>query len=151
MNKLETAHYLKTILMAKDFILTGTLALSEMGFKIPIKDLDIVLVKPEASTLEILQSLQTNYPPKNLIDYPQPLADKSMFRFVIEGVGVDVFIKNDIIVTNIQTKCGIKLAPINHIVEAKKFFGRPKDIVQLLSLSRNLITQEEFDKYIQNI
>lgn len=39
MNKLKIAHHLKTVLPSEDFILTGTFALSQLGFVKWIKDL----------------------------------------------------------------------------------------------------------------
>jgi hypothetical protein len=150
MDKLKIAHHFKLVLPAEDFILTGTFALSKIGFDVKVKDLDIILVNPTQSTLEVLESLEKSNPPKNLLNYPTTLENKRIFRFIYEGIEVDVFIYKNSVSTNIQTNCGIKVAGLKHIVKAKKDMGRPKDIVQLLNLSRNIITEEEFNSYVKN-
>ena len=150
MDKLKIAHHFKLVLPAEDFILTGTFALQKMGFNVRTKDLDIILVNPKQSTLELLESLEKANPPRNLLDYPTQLENKGIFRFIHEGVEVDVFIHRNPTVTESQTQCGLKLASLKHIVKAKKDLGRPKDIVQLLKLSRDIITDEEFNSYVKN-
>lgn len=150
MDKLKIAHHFKLVLPAEDFILTGTFALSQMGFGIKVKDLDIVLINPTQSTLEVLESLEKSNPPKNLLDYPTTLENKRMFRFIHEGIEVDVFIYRDKIPTVIQTQCGLKIAPLYHIIQAKKVLGRPKDYIQLLSLSRKIMSDDEFNSYVKN-
>lgn len=149
MNKLKIAHHLKTVLPAEDFILTGTFALSQLGFGVKVKDLDIILVNPAQSTLEVLESLEKANPPKNLISYPTNLQNKTIFRFIYDEVEVDIFIHTESISTHIKTNCGLMVASLKHIVKAKRDMNRPKDIIQLLSLSRELITTEEFDKFVK--
>lgn len=51
-NYLEIAHHFKMVLPAEDFILTGSVALIQLGFKLTIKDLDLILVNPPDSTIE---------------------------------------------------------------------------------------------------
>lgn len=55
---------LKTILVAGDFILTGSYVLAQYGLKNikDVADLDIILVKPEISTLELLNKLMKEFP-----------------------------------------------------------------------------------------
>lgn len=150
MDKLKIAHHLKLVLPAEDFILTGTFALSQIGFNVKVKDLDIILVNPTHSTLEVLESLEKANPPKNLLDYPTTLENKGIFRFLHEGIEVDVFINRNSVSTNTQTNCGLKIANVKHIVDAKKMLGRPKDYIQLLSLSRGIMNDEEFNLYVKN-
>jgi hypothetical protein len=150
MDKLKIAHHLKTVLPAEDFILTGTFALSQLGFGVKVNDLDIILVNPTQSTLEVLDSLEKANPPKNLIDYPTPLEIKTIFRFIHDDVNVDVFIRRETVSTEVKTNCGLKVASLKHIVKAKRDMNRPKDIIQLLSLSREIITTEEFDKFVKS-
>lgn len=149
MDKLKIAHHFKLVLPAEDFILTGTFALQKMGFDIRSKDLDIILVNPKQSTLELLETLEKANPPRNLLDYPTPLENKGIFRFIHDGVEVDVFVYRKDLPSEIQTQCGLKLASLKHIVKAKKDLGRTKDMVQLLKLSRNIITDEEFNSYVK--
>jgi hypothetical protein len=149
MDKLKIAHHFKLVLPSEDFILTGTFALQQMGFNIRSKDLDIILVNPKQSTLELLETLEKANPPKNLLDYPTPLENKRIFRFVHDGVEVDVFVYQSRVPSEIQTQCGLKVASLAHVVKAKRDLGRPKDIMQLLKLSRNIITDEEFNSYVK--
>jgi hypothetical protein len=149
MEKLKIAHHFKLVLPAEDFILTGTFALQKLGFDVKVKDLDIILVNPKKSTLETLETLEKANPPKNLMNYPVPIENKKIFRFIHDGIEVDVFIYNGILLTETQTQCGLKLALFNHIVKAKKELGRPKDIIQLLKLSKDIITDEEFNSYLK--
>jgi hypothetical protein len=150
MNKLKIAQHFKTVLPAEDFILTGSFALNQLGFDVKVKDLDIALINPKGSTLEVLEELEKANPPKNLISYPTLLENKKIFRFIYEGVEVDVFIYRNLVVTNTQTKCGINIAPVSHIVNEKKKLRRPKDMIQLLSLSKTIITDQEFDSFVKN-
>lgn len=149
MNKLKIAHHFKAILLADDFIITGTLALSQMGFTTTVKDLDIILINPKQHTLEVLENLEKTNPPKNLVSYPTSIENKRIFRFVYEGVNIDVFIHPSSISSAIQTKCGLNITPLYHIVSAKKYLARPKDIIQLLKLSNEIITDDEFKNYVK--
>lgn len=149
MNKLKIAHHYKTVLPAEDFILTGAYAVSQMGLNVKSKDLDIILVKPKPSSLEVLERLEKENPPKNLISYPTALKNKRLFRFMHEGVGVDVFVYDSKVSTNIQTKCGLNVATLEHIISAKKNLGREKDYLQLLSWSKKLISSDEFDSFLR--
>ena len=148
MDKLKIANHLKLVLPAEDFILTGSYALQKMGFDTKSKDLDIILVNPPQSTLDVLETLQNSNPPKNLLNCSYNSNSNKLFRFVHDGVGVDVFIYTNTVITEIQTQCGLKLASLNHIITAKKSMGRPKDMLQLVKLKRDIITDGEFNNYI---
>jgi hypothetical protein len=148
MDKLKIAHYFKTVLPAEDFLLTGSFALSKLGLKVKSKDLDLMLVKPKESTLQVLRDLEKENPPKNLINYPVSLKNRQLFRFMYEGTEVDVFIYHHSVPSDVQTKCGLKLASIQHIIKAKKDLNRPKDILQLMSLSKSIINDTEVNEYL---
>jgi hypothetical protein len=145
---LKIAHHYKTILLADEFILTGSTALKLMGFDVSVKDLDIILVKPNAWTLEVLQHLENANPPKNLLNYPQNPAGKKIFRFIHDGTMVDVFIHDQNSDSNITTNCGLKIASLSHIIDAKLRMGRPKDWIQLLNLGRGIMSDVRFNEYI---
>jgi hypothetical protein len=150
--KLRIASHFKTVLQAEDFLITGTLALKLMGFNIKsVKDLDIILVKPKSSTLDVLQALEISNPPRNPSTYPVPIEAKQVFRFMHDGLSIDVFIKDINFKDALQTGDGIKIAPLNHIVEAKKSMRRPKDMVQLLALRGTIISDTEFQSYVGNV
>jgi hypothetical protein len=148
--KLRIASRYKALLQAEDFLITGTLALKLMGFNIKsVKDLDIILVKPKRSTLDILQTLEDLDPPKNLLNYPVvKMVDKQVFRFMHGDLSIDVFIKDNYFKDTLQTGDGIKIAPLNHIVEAKKSMRRPKDVFQLLALRSTILNDTELQSYL---
>ena len=147
--KLRIASLCKALLQAEDFLITGTLALKLMGFNIKsVKDLDIILVKPKRSTLDILQTLENLYPPRNPSPYPVPMEAKQVFRFMHGDLSIDVFIKDNYFKDTLQTGDGIKIAPLNHIVEAKKSMRRPKDVFQLLALRSTILNDTELQSYL---
>lgn len=147
--KLRIASLCKVLLQAEDFLITGTLALKLMGFNIKsVKDLDIILVKPKRSTLDILQTLENLYPPRNPSTYPVPMEAKQVFRFRHGDLSIDVFIKDNYFKDTLQTGDGIKIAPLNHIVEAKKSIRRPKDVFQLLALRSTILNDTELQSYL---
>lgn len=55
---------LKTMLPAQDFILTGSFVLAKYGLRSwdSVQDLDIILVKPEVSTIEMINRYMTEHP-----------------------------------------------------------------------------------------
>jgi hypothetical protein len=147
--KLRIASLCKVLLQAEDFLITGTLALKLMGFNIKsVKDLDIILVKPKRSTLDILQTLENLYPPRNPSPYLVSMEAKQVFRFMHDGLSIDVFIKDSNFKDALQTGDGIKIAPLNHIVEAKKSMRRPKDVFQLLALRSTILNDTELQSYL---
>ena len=147
--KLRIASRYKALLQAEDFLITGTLALKLMGFNIKsVKDLDIILVKPKRSTLDILQTLENLYPPRNPSPYPVPMEAKQVFRFMHGDLSIDVFIKDNYFKDTLQTGDGIKIAPLNHIMEAKKSMRRPKDVFQLLALRSTILNDTELQSYL---
>jgi hypothetical protein len=60
----ETISNLKTMLPAQDFILTGSFVLAKYGLRSwdSVQDLDIILVKPEVSTIEMINRYMTDFP-----------------------------------------------------------------------------------------
>jgi hypothetical protein len=55
---------LKTMLPAQDFILTGSFVLAKYGLRPwdSVHDLDIILVKPEVSAIELINRYMTDFP-----------------------------------------------------------------------------------------
>lgn len=143
---LDVAAHFKTVLPADDFVLTGSFALNLIGFSINFKDLDIILVNPKESTIDVLKDLQSKNPPKNLIDYP----GREVYRFVYDGVDIDVFITKQTINTSLFTESNIKLYTVGNIVLEKLKLSRPKDYIQLKRLADQMMSQEKFDNYINS-
>lgn len=145
----KIANHFKIVLPAEDFILVGSTALSLLGFgKIEIKDLDILLIEPVTSTLDVLKELQAECPVHNLSKYP----NLNVFRFKYEGVPVDVFIdeKTNAPDCKLVTEGGMKLAPLSYIINQKKRLNRPKDYVQLLQLRNKILSDIEFSNYTRD-
>lgn len=146
MKKEEIVTNLKAIINCEQFLLTGSMALEYLGFKIEVKDIDIKVFGIDNSSIEILNRLAESNPPTIPAKYP----DSNVIRFKFDGVDVDIFIEKTKIETNIVTKYGVGVTPLKYIVEAKKKIGRPKDYIQLRNLSKQLMSQEEFNIYLNN-
>ena len=145
MNNVEIVKHLKTLIDCDQFVLTGSMALSYLGFKKPIKDIDIIAVN--IKNIDLLKKLEEENPPYNKSQYQS----KDIFRFVIDGICIDVFMQAKKVNTQIQTEDGILLAPINHIVEEKIKMNRPKDHVQLYSLSMEIFDTGVFKTFCKSI
>ena len=144
MEKLEIVKHYQTIIECEQFLLTGSLALNLIGFNCLVKDIDIKIVNPSEHSLTMLKNLEKEFPPSRPSLYP----DNNTIRFTHEGIGIDVFIEKEKIKTSITTKYNIELAPLNHIVKAKKSMNRAKDILQLRNLSKEILSNEEMNKFM---
>jgi len=71
----DTILKLKTMLPAQDFIVTGSYVLSQYGLMNQVDDIDIILVKPEPSTIEMINRFMKDFPAKSterLLSIPVP-------------------------------------------------------------------------------
>jgi hypothetical protein len=160
---------LKTILSAQDFIVTGSFVLSEFGLidKKKVSDLDIILVKPEKSTIETINRFMTDFPaktkpkiteslPKLEVDDDDEVEEKPKLKkvaqkphsdvsaiFMFDKVKIDVFVM-DSCSYGFITVDGLKYTTIDSIIKAKKSYGRMKDWLQLRDMARNFFKEEEF-------
>ena len=134
--------HLKTLLVAEQFVVTGSYTLELYGLDIKAKDLDIILVNPTEESLNILQRLQQDSPAKT-----KPKDDKSFF-FVLDEIKIDVFVKDK----KRDTLCvdGIEYSKILPIVEAKHAYRRLKDIVQLRKIAKMFFEQKEVLDFLDN-
>ena len=146
MKKLEIVKYYQTIIECEQFLVTGSLALNLMGFNCPVKDIDIRIVNPSESSIAILKSLEKAYVPLKLPLYP----NENIVRFIHEGINIDFFIEKEKVKTSIITKDNIEIVPLDSIVKAKKSMNRIKDIIQLRSLAKEILTNEEMVKFMDN-
>jgi hypothetical protein len=121
--------HLKTLLVAEQFVVTGSYALSKFGLDIEATDLDIILVKPTEEAISILKRLQSEYPAKT-----KPVEGVPMFIFKQDDVKVDVFVYESAV--DALPIGDVLYSKINRIVAAKKSFKRFKDVVQLRKLSK---------------
>lgn len=135
--------YLKTILNAEQFVLTGSNALKLMGFDVTPKDIDVILYNPAPGIIEIMESLAKQYPPTRPGKYPTP----NTYRWKQEGTDVDVFVEKTIINSSLMTKEGIFVNPIQRIVIAKINFRRLKDWSQLKHLANQIFNRKAFEQF----
>lgn len=137
----NTIEHFKSLIKAEQFILTGSYCLNILGLydKKP-KDLDIILVNPDATSIDVLERLKIENP-----DYP----DSQLLTRVKHGdIIIDFFIeknKRDVL----ELKDGTLLAMPKDVVKAKKSHGRLKDILQLQVMSEMFFTKEDLDKYLK--
>lgn len=141
----EKIKFLKTLLECEQFVVTGSQALVLMGLAESAADLDIILINPTPATKDVLVRLAEQYPAPTKFEY----VDKGII-FMHEGVKIDVFFLDKKIETSIQTNYGVDLNPINKIVLAKKTYNRTKDWLQLRNLSRKILSNEEFNSFLNS-
>lgn len=140
-------HY-QAILPCQDFIVTGSYVNQMLlGIKdVNPGDLDIILVKPEASALETLKRLQEKISPELASNPNYPT---TLFRIKEGGLKIDFFIEP----TDrafITLKDNLKVSTLLDTVAAKKSYGRLKDWLQLRKMSRLFFTEDEFQKFLNN-
>jgi hypothetical protein len=146
--QLKIAQHFKTVLFADDFVITGSVALTLLGFNVPnVKDIDIILVNPTEQTRELLVKLQQENPPKNLSPYPT----SDVYRFIHDGVEMDVFVKSKPFQDSpVYSQSGIKIAPISHIVKWKLAMNRSKDYIQLYRLAKQIMSATVFNDFLSS-
>jgi hypothetical protein len=153
----ETILKLKTILPAKDFIVTGSFVLAEYGLMDAsrVSDIDIILVKPELSTLDTINRLMVDFPAKTKvdpIDIPDPECSVKKVAvkphscsaiFMFDNIKVDIFVL-DSDSRRTLTVDGLKYSVISDIIKSKVSYGRMKDWLQLRDMARLFFKEEEF-------
>jgi hypothetical protein len=140
---------LKTLLGSKNLILTGSTALAYHGLldMTEANDLDIVITSPTATETEILNRLQSESPSKKFV--PGGVVN---YSFLFEGVKVDVWTVDKHPDSEfLQTKDGVQVASIRSIVNAKLGYGRSKDWIQLMQLSKRIFDEDKFKKELPSI
>lgn len=144
----EVIKHYQAILPCQDFILTGSYVNQMLlGIKdVNPGDLDIILVKPEASALETLKRLQEKISPELASNPNYPT---TLFRIKEGGLKIDFFIEP----TDrafITLKDNLKVSTLLDTVAVKKSYGRLKDWLQLRKMSRLFFTEDEFQKFLNN-
>lgn len=111
---------LKTMLPAQDFILTGSFVLAKYGLRSwdSVNDLDIILVKPENNTIEMINQYMKDFPapstaqcnpliipaeddvttkedsPDKKAMFVKATKSTTLSIFMFDGVKVDIYIEN---------------------------------------------------------
>lgn len=148
--KIKKLKTLKTILGTDNLILTGSVALAHYGLVHPSKvdDLDVLLLTPTPTQIEVLNNLQKSNPNPKFFD-----AGSLSYSFIYDGVKIDIWIVSDIsesdsLVTN---QGGIKVASVPSIVKAKVSYNRPKDWVQLQQIAKLIFNPLDFSVALDSI
>jgi hypothetical protein len=159
---------LKTLLPAKDFIVTGSYVLSLFGLADVTNDLDIILISPEQSAVDTINRLMKEFPAKTTIKQPIPdipkekeeegeLYGKPLLKatakkkptpecsaiFMYDNIKVDVFVEA-VYTRQFLLIDGVKYSTIKNIIDAKKGYGRMKDWLQLRDMARLFFKEEDF-------
>ena len=174
---LNTLLLLKTTLPAQDFIVTGSYVLQQYGLMSNVADLDIILVKPEPSTIETINRFMKEFTAPSTaklkaLDIPEktveemeveevharmgkPLkvakAQPSVLHgiFICNKIKVDVFIEDDFSEPTLLID-GIKHTTILHIVQAKRSYGRMKDWLQCKDMANKIFDPIAFSNMLRN-
>jgi hypothetical protein len=142
MNKEEIIKHYKALLPCEQFVITGGYALQRMGLKDRSDDIDIILVNPTKEAKDILKRLEKEYPAKST-------GSENLSIFMHEQTKIDVFEEKNKLET-LQVD-GFEISTVKRIIEAKKRMNRPKDWIQLLNISRRIITEQELYNHIDRI
>ena len=140
-------HY-KTLLPATQFVVTGSWSLNLMGLttKRP-KDLDIILVNPTKEAIDILERLQDSEENVAFKNQGYPGGNK-LYRILHNGIKVDFFIDTRNRPT-FKIDGGIEVSKVFDTVQAKKSYGRLKDILQLKMIAEMFYTTKDLDAFVQ--
>jgi len=153
-SKLSVIKSLKTLFGdAEQFVITGSMVAHIQGLTDKVGDIDIVLVNPRSSTMDLLRRHVNDYPA-----YKQETNDKlekhGMFIFKYQDQKVDVFIKHYQPEEMYDARLmydGFILSPLMSLVKAKKAYHRLKDLMQLKDWASKLFKQEDFEQELKNI
>ena len=138
---------LKTLLPAEKFIVTGSYALFKYGLtpQANVKDLDIILSKPEPTAVNNMVNLSNDFPAKTK---PQKKSSVN-YIFMVDNIKVDVFTESQYTEDTLSIN-GVFYSSVAHIISAKKTYGRMKDWLQLRDMARMFFKEEEFQSFLNN-
>jgi predicted nucleotidyltransferase len=143
MKKTEIYYHYKSIIKAEKFVLTGSTVLHLHGLtKKEPQDIDIILVNPDETSIEILKRLQETTNP-NFKHY-----DGTMFQIKHEATNVDFFIVSELKEKTLELKDGIEMSLVMPIIKAKKSYSRDKDVLDLMAMAKNIYTNCELFNYL---
>jgi hypothetical protein len=142
MNKEEIIKHYKALLPCEQFVVTGGYALQRIGLKEKSGDIDIILVNPTNEAKSTLERLVKEYPAKST-------GSENLAIFMHEQTKIDVFEEKSRIET--LTVDGFEISTVKRIFDAKKRMSRPKDWMQLLNMSRRIVTEQEFYNHVDKI
>ena len=115
---------LRTMLPAQDFIVTGSYVLSQYGLMNQVDDIDIILVKPEPSTIEMINRFMKDFPAlstERLLSIPVPEKKKELSEEEVDELEDEAY-------ERIKTAKKLKVAPApkNTFIQAIFMFDNKK-------------------------
>jgi hypothetical protein len=138
----EVLDELKSLIKAEQFVVTGSYALQELGlYDKKVKDLDVLIYKPDEVSLEVLERLKTK---EHNDDYPD---SKVHFKCRLRDTDIDIWI-TDKLQSTITLSNGLSLAKPFEIAKAKVGYLRLKDVVQLKYIASNIYPDELVNKLL---
>lgn len=146
---LQKLRTLKTLLGKEELILTGSLALAYHGLLdfSEANDLDLIVVNPSTTALDVLNKFQAENPSKKWKE-----GSPVTYSFILETLKIDVWVATNFEDSKyLVTEDGVKIASIKHIVKAKKSYNRPKDYIQLMNLANKIFNEQEFKQNLSSI
>jgi len=146
--KLEIIKALKTILGdCEQFYITGSTVVELQGLTSLSEDIDIVIVNPSPSCVDLLSRFVADSP-AILNDSYNGKANRYSFKF--QGVKIDVF-TDSLKVDSELTYAGIILSSVMQLVHAKKSYHRLKDLKQLKAWSEKLYKHSDLETELEKI
>ena len=142
----STIDHFQKLLLCKDFIVTGSYALRELGLTNSVKDLDVILVSPDDQSLESLKRLAE--PPDPNSDYP--ITREHHYRVRFNGIKVDFFINKEA-QSYITLEGGLKISYPKDIVMAKKKYMSIKHVLQLKAISEIFYKPTDLQEILDNL
>ena len=134
--------HFKKLLPCEQFIITGSYAWKLLGLTKKVKDLDIILVKPNEDAIKNLEMLRE---PENP-DYPP---NKNQYFVKYNDMHIDFYVKSSKIDT-IDLANGLSISIIKGTILANKHYGRIKDTMQLKAIADIFCSNEELMNMIEN-
>jgi len=146
MNKFKVLEHISSLVKCDKFIITGSLALELHGFKVEKNDIDIVLINPDETSIEVLKRLEEKSPTPYNHKYPgsEPIS------FIFEEVYVDIFIGDTKTEATELKYQDYYVAKVDRIVNAKISHNRDKDWVSLMRLARQILPERAFVQFIDH-
>lgn len=138
----QAIKHFKALLPCEKFIVTGSYVLYHLGLIDKVNDLDIILYKPTQAAVDIVKRLQEQSPAKT-----KPKPEGELVAIVNFGeIKIDFFVQTILPPTfNLN---GIDASNVQNIIQAKKNYGRIKDMIQLKQLSNKFMTDKEFNNFM---
>lgn len=145
--KIEVFKYYQKIFKSEQMFLTGSTALQMLGLIQNSNDVDIVLVKPDPTTLELLKRL--NQPSPDIIDSENyELAFQFFHQYNGQQIKVDIFVEK--VPEKVLMIYSIPVSTPLQIVSAKQRYRRLKDIMQLKNIAEQFYTPKLLEDWLAN-